>query len=285
MGKIIRAAAINWEIRAISNFDGFIQHMDELIDAATGQGAELIVLPECIDLERLSYAPGMKDSEIKDFLVQDAGNTFHYLQNISAKKNITVIGGSHLFDTGAGVVNRCPIAKNGELIFQDKINLTQYELHEWGIVGGKGLAPVGDIGVTVCYDCEFPQSGRNLAEAGVLVHCVPAYTETRRGFQRVRWSCAARAIENQVYVLHASLVGSLGREPVMQTHGSSAILCPSVAPFPESAVLAETAFGVEAIAFAELDLDKLEISRNSDDVRNWHDRDTGDFGVTPLGRA
>lgn len=279
--RIIRTAAINWEIRQISDFDGFIQHMDELIDAAVGQGAELIVLPECIDLERLSYAPVMPDYEIKNFLTKDTGRSFDYLQNISAQKNITIIGGSHLFDTGAGVVNRCPIAQRGKLTFQDKINLTQYELNEWGIVGGKGLSPIGEVGVTVCYDCEFPQSGRVLAEAGVLVHCVPAYTETQRGFQRVRWSCAARAIENQVYVVHASLVGSLGREPVMQTHGSSAILCPSVAPFPEGAVLAETPFAAEAIAFADLDLAMLDVARNSDDVRNWHDRDAGDFSIHP----
>ncbi len=281
MANIIRAAAINWEIRQVADFNGFAQHLDELIDAAAGQDAELVVLPECIDLERLSYAPDMPTSGIRDFLAADAPRTFDILQKLSADRNITIIGGTHLFDTGSKIVNRCPIARNGKLTFQDKLVLTQYEIHEWGISPGAGLSPVDYLGVTVCYDSEFPQSGRALAESGVMVQCVPAYTETQRGFQRVRWSCAARAIENQVYVIHASLVGSLGGEPVPQTCGSSAILTPSVQPFPENAILAETAFGVEGIALADLDFDVLNQARNSDDVRNWHDRNRGDFTVIP----
>lgn len=279
MANIIRAAAVNWEIRQISGFDGFIAHMDELIDAAAGQGAQLIVLPECIDLERLAYASDVSDEQVRFFLSKDTGNTFHYLQNISAEKNITIVGGSHLFDTGAGIVNRCPIAKNGELYFQDKINLTQYEISPWGLQPGTGMYPVGEIGVTICYDSEFPSSGRNLAEAGVLVQCIPAYTETQHGFQRVRFCGAARAVEHQNYVIHASLVGNLGREPITHTYGSSAILSPSIEPFPINAVLAETAYNAEAIAIADLDLDLLHQIRNQGDVRNWNDRNKGDFNV------
>lgn len=279
VARIIRAAAVNWEIRPVTDFNGFIRHMDELIDACAGQGAELIVLPECIDLERLSYAPEVADEQVRFFLSKDTSRTFDYLAEISARKNITIIGGSHLFDTGTGIVNRCPIAKNGKMTFQDKINLTQYEISPWGLQPGKGLHPVGEIGVTVCYDSEFPISGRNLAEAGVLVQCVPAYCETQHGFQRVRFACAARAVEHQNYVIHASLVGNLGREPITHTYGSSAILSPSFDPFPMNAVLAETAYHTEAIAIADLDMDLLHAIRNRGDVRNWNDRDKGDFKV------
>jgi predicted amidohydrolase len=279
METLIRAAAINWAIRPVADYNGFATHLETLVRAAAAQGANLVVLPECIDLERLSYAPAMPAHEIKQWLTRDTQRSFDLIQSLAASLNITLVGGTHLFETGAAVVNRCPIAARGQMTFQDKINLTQYELHEWGIAGGRGLYPAGPVGVTICYDSEFPVSGRNLAEAGVWVQCVPAYTETQRGFQRVRWSCQARALEHQVYVIHASLVGSLGAEPVPETYGSSAIIAPSVAPFPVSAVLAETALGTEGIAVADLDRALLETARNSDDVRNWHDRDRGDFGI------
>jgi predicted amidohydrolase len=97
------------------------------------------------------------------------------------------------------------------------------------------------------------------------------------GFHRVRESCRARAIENQVFVVHASLVGSLGREPVPSTAGSSAILAPCVEPFPADGVLAETRLNAEEIAVAELDFEALVASRESGDVRNWHDRSRGDW--------
>src|SRR3569832_94081 len=126
----------------------------------------------------------------------------------------------------------------------------------WQRVPGQNLIRMHDsrLGVTICYDSEFPESGRALAEEGVLVQCVPAFTETQRGFQRVRWSCRARAIENQNFVVHASLVGSLGREPAPSTYGSSAILTPSIEPFPIEAVLAETELGEEGVIVADLDL-------------------------------
>lgn len=279
MATLICAAAINYEIRPVPDFNGFIAHMDELIEAAAAQGAQLIVFPESIDLERLAYAPEVSDAQVKDFLARDTQRTFDYLQKISAEKDITIIGGSHMFDTGAGVVNRALIVQRGRMTFQDKLILTQYEIAPWGLMPGAGLYPVGDIGVTVCYDSEFPSSGRALADAGVLVQCVPAYTETRYGFQRVRWSCQARAIEHQNYVIHTSLVGNLGREPIVSTFGNSAILCPSFEPFPISGALAQTADNVEAIAIADLDLDLLYAVRNSGDVRNFNDRDKGDFTI------
>jgi len=135
--------------------------------------------------------------------------------------------------------------------------------------------------VTVCYDCEFPESSRVLAESGMLVQVVPAFTETRHGFGRVRWSCHARAIENQLFVVHASLVGSLGREPVVSAVGSSAVLTPPIEPFPPGAVLAETDFGVEGVALAEIDFATLLKAREGGDVRNWNDRNRGDWTVRP----
>ena len=150
---------------------------------------------------------------------------------------------------------------------------------EWNLGGASGLrvSSSGQIGVTICYDCEFPESGRALAEAGVLIQCVPAFTETQHGFQRVRWCAQARATENQVMVIHASLVGSLGAEPVLTTYGSSAILTPSIAPFPMSAILAETELNCEGIAKVDVDLDWLATSRSRGDVRNWNDRHVSDW--------
>jgi predicted amidohydrolase len=80
-------------------------------------------------------------------------------------------------------------------------------------------------------------------------------------------------------MIHASLLGHLNGEPVPMTYGSSAILAPSVEPFAESAILAETELHQPGIAIAELDFQLLLESRESDDVRNWYDRNASDFRI------
>jgi len=58
----------------------------------------------------------------------------------------------------------------------------------------------GDFGILICYDIEFPEVARVLAEAGAEILFVPSCTDGREGFCRVRYCAQARAIENQVYV-------------------------------------------------------------------------------------
>lgn len=279
MADIVRAAVINYEVRGVESHDEFLSRLEAWIVEAVSQGAELVVFPESIDLELLSLAPDLPDNETASFLAQFSPLTFEFFRAKSQETNITIVGGSHMCKTESGFVNRCPIVGRETLTHQDKINLTQYEFDPWNLTPGKGLHPIDELGVTICYDSEFPVSGRILAEQGVLIQVVPAYTETVYGFNRVRWSCQARAVEHQNYVIHASLVGSLGREPVPSTYGSSAILCPSCEPYPPTGILAETELNKAGIAIADLDLSLIHQIRNQGDVRNWNDRNSGDFEV------
>jgi predicted amidohydrolase len=193
----------------------------------------------------------------------------------------TIVAGTHLAPIGDRIINTALIVSPDQVTIQPKNILTPWESEEWQIHPGAGLAPLGDLGVLVCYDSEFPAAAQSLCESGAKILIIPAYTETVRGFHRVRWSCHARTVECQVFCIHASLVGSLGREPVLTTYGSSAILCPSVEPFPDSGILAESPLNQESMIVAELDLDLIATGRESDDVRNWHDRHKGDWALNP----
>lgn len=270
----MRVAAVNWTVHETDSVDAFFDHCERLMSQC--DGAELIVMPEFISLELLGMNPSVPVQKMAPFLAQVLQPRFGDFGDLAKAHKCTLIAGTHFVESGSQLLNAAVVATPDGNVCTDvpKVVMTQFECTEWGIDAGVGLRSLPDqrIGVTVCYDCEFPESARALAENGMLVQCVPAYTETERGFQRVRWSCHARAIENQTFVIHASLVGNLGREPIVSTHGSSAILAPSVEPFPVSAVLAETPFGEEAVAVANIDFEELEAARNSNDVRNWHDR-------------
>ena len=59
-------------------------------------------------------------------------------------------------------------------------------------------SPKAKIGVLVCYDVEFPEAARHLADEGAEILFVPFCTDNRQGYLRVRYCAQARAIENQI---------------------------------------------------------------------------------------
>ncbi len=273
----LRVATVAWKIREIRSDGDFFAHLYDLISDAHHQGAEVVVLPEMFCLELLHLAPDLEEHNVPKYLVQYAEALEDWLLRIANSSGMILIGGSHFKVVQGGIQNVCPIAHPAlGVMLAPKNKLTRYERGFWKIHPGSGLRrlPESELGVTVCYDSEFPESGRILAESGVLVQCVPAFTEDLQGFQRVRWGCHARATENQNFVVHASLVGSLGREPVPSATGSSAILTPSIAPFPSNAVLGETIPNEEGVVSATLEYEQLEQARAEGPVRNWLDRST-----------
>jgi predicted amidohydrolase len=284
MKSELTVAAVSWGLRSVKTDGEFFGHFHDLVSSAHDKGAEIVVFPEFCVLELLGLEPDLAEHKVPEYLVQFDEALEEWLVRISVNSNMTIVGGSQFRRTPSGKVGNASITATPEgrttVTFKNK--LTDYERTAWRLEPGSGLKRLSDhrLGTLICYDSEFPEATRNLAEEGVQAVVVPAFTETQHGFQRVRWCCQARAIENQIYVIHSSLVGNLGREPVPSTYGSSAILAPSIEPFPASAILAETPLNEEGIAVTTLDFSRLIEAREKGDVRNWNDRYPSDWTVT-----
>ena len=270
----IRVAAAAWEIRPARRDSSYFAHFYDLVSEAHDEGAKVLVVPELHVLELLPIVPDLDVQNAAKYLVQYSEAIEGWIKRISDSSGMIIVGGSHFKQSPDGIKNVCAIGiPNQELVFAEKNKLTTYERDMWEIQEGSGLAHLpSNLGVTICYDSEFPESGRALAESGVLIQCVPSWTETQRGFQRVRWSCQARAVENQNFVIHSSLVGELGYEPVPHTFGSTAIIAPSVEPFPVNPILRETVPNEEGLVITDLDLEMLNEARTEGEVTNWIDR-------------
>ena len=279
----IRTAAAAWRLRPLRSDAGFFGHIHDLVSEAHDEGAQLLVLPELFCLELLGLEPTLSQAKAPRYLAQYAGAIESWMVRIARNSGLVIVGGSHFREQGEEIVNVAPVAfPDGSLVLQPKNNLSEYESEVWGLASGVGLERLPDpLGVLVCYDSEFPEAGRTLAEAGTRLLAVPSWTETRRGFQRVRWSLLARAVENGIFTVHASLVGDLGREPVPRTFGSSAIIAPSMEPFPLEAILRETPMNEEGVIVADLDFAMLDAARERGEVRNWNDRHASDFALRP----
>lgn len=275
----LRVAASAWKIRPARGDSGYFGHFYDIVSAAHDEGAQVLVVPELHVLELLPLARDLDAWKAAKYLAQYAEAVEGWIKRISDSSGMIIVGGSHFKQTPDGIKNVCAVGVPGvELIFNDKNKPTQYERQMWQIRAGHGLARLPyNLGVTVCYDSEFPEAGRALAESGTLVQCVPSWTDDQRGFQRVRWSCLARAVENQIFVVHSALVGELGYEPVPSTYGSTAIIAPSVEPFPAHAVLRETPLNEEGLVITDLDFDLLYEARAKGEVTNWLDRSAGSW--------
>jgi predicted amidohydrolase len=131
----------------------------------------------------------------------------------------------------------------------------------------------GPVGVLICYDSEFPELARRLADEGAKIIFVPYATDGREGHNRVRYCCHARAIENQIYLVTAGNVGNLPNVENMDiNYAQSAIITPCDFPFARDGLAAEAGDNVETVIMADLRLDELAISRRSGTVRNLTDR-------------
>lgn len=261
----LRAAAYGWEIDPGRDFFG---HLHDVVREAVDRGVELLVLPELFSLELLGRGPVL-ESEAPTMLAPYFEEIANHLLSHAREYGLTIVGGSHFKTVLEGFANVCPVATpTGRVWLQPKNNLTAYEHSVWDLVTPEGLNPVPPLGALVCYDSEFPEAGRELSESGVTVLAVPAFTEGPHGFTRVRMSCLARAIENQIFVIHASLGGCLDCEPVPTTTGSCALIAPPVPPFPSSGILCEGF----PWAIADLNFTVINHLRMHGEVRNWQDR-------------
>lgn len=275
----LTVAAINWQVEADLPAEN---PLEGLLAAVRRADAQVVLLPECSVLELLRGHPEVGEAESAAFLARHFDEWCAAFSRLSRETGKVVLAGTAFESTARGVENVCPIClPDAQVLRTAKNRLTTYEREVWRMVPGECLTVLDDppIGIAICYDSEFPEAIRALAEAGAKILCIPAFTEGRRGFQRVRWCAHARAVENQIFVLHSSLVGGLAREPFPTAYGSSAVLCPSHDPFPESATLAESPLNEFGTAIATLDFPMLDECRRKGDVRNWQDRKPYDWRV------
>ncbi|MEQ9164775.1 MAG: nitrilase-related carbon-nitrogen hydrolase, partial [Fulvivirga sp.] len=167
--------------------------------------------------------------------------------------------------------------RNGTFETQKKIHVTPAERQDWGMTGGDKVqvfdTDAGKIGILICYDSEFPELGRILADQGLQILFVPFATDMQNGYLRVRICSQARAIENECYVAISGSVGNLPKVVNMDIQfGQSAVFSPSDFAFPSNATVAEGTPNTENTIICDVDLNDLKHLHTHGSVRNLKDR-------------
>ncbi|MDD5322776.1 MAG: carbon-nitrogen hydrolase family protein, partial [Methylococcales bacterium] len=165
---------------------------------------------------------------------------------------------------------------DGRFDYQDKLMMTRFENEQWLIKGGNGLkcfdTEYGSIAINICYDSEFPLLARKQVEAGCVLILVPSCTDTLAGYHRVKIGCQARALENQCYVVQASLVGDAAwSEAVDVNVGAAAIYTPVDRGFPDNGILAAGTINAVQWVIAEISPGSCATVRKQGQVFNYRD--------------
>jgi predicted amidohydrolase len=217
----LKVGITQFALRPEADVATFLDHVAGLVAAAAADDVELLVLPELASTGLLAsitdhtVTTETVSSDYWKILPKFTEEIASGLSSLAARHGLVIVGGSHNRLAADGTLRNTAYVSHpdGRVETQDKIHLTPQE-HQLGAKGGDELlvTRVGPFtaGLLICADIQFPELSRYLVGEGVDLIISPSLTWNRRGVHRVRTGCQARAIENQLFVLMAPLVGHSG---------------------------------------------------------------------------
>lgn len=276
----VRVCCIQYALRPVANFEAFANQVEAYVDVGDDYDADIIVFPELLAAQLLSSVPRRLDpAEAMRTLADEFTDPFEGLfLGLARKYDRILVAGTHPRWTPDGrLENVASIFVPGHPpVHQPKLHLTPTERNIWRFDPGQALHVIetdfGRFAVTICYDIQFPEVGRILAEQGVQILVVPYLTDDRRGFSRVTVCARARAVENQFYVATAGMTGSLPLiTDLTAQYAQSGIFTPADFFFPMDGLATEAASNAEMVIVADVDLALLDQARARGSVLNHQD--------------
>jgi predicted amidohydrolase len=287
--SIVRLGVVQWQMRVFDSFSDFMQQVEFFVDTVSGYNADLVLFPELFNAPLMAQFNQEDPAEAMRSLAEYTESLRDALIQMALAYNINIVSGSVPEYRDQQLFNVSFLCRrDGTWDVQYKLHITPDEQSYWGIMGGDELkifdTDVGKIGIVICYDVEYPELVRHLADKGMTILLVPFWTDTKNGYLRVRRCAQARAIENECYVAIAGSVGNLPQvENMDMQYAQSAVFTPSDFAFPHDAVAAEATPNTEMTLICDLDLDLLKELREQGSVRNLQSRRLDLYNVIWLG--
>lgn len=277
----LRIAALQYFVRPVDSFERFRDQVAGLVETARDYRCGLVVFPEYFSIQLLTLGNVRRPikEQIRD-LARQSPRVVELMSNLARQHDLYILAGTVpvIDDPDPDVVfnDSYLFNRSGDFAVQGKLHMTRFENEDWRVSPRATLRVVdtefGRVGTAICYDVEFPEIARAAARAGAHILLAPSCTDDRQGYLRVRYCAHARAIENQMYVVVSSTVGSLPMVPaVSMNYGQAAILTPSDFAFSRDGILAEGNVNQEMMVVGELNLQTILETRTTGTVIPLHD--------------
>ncbi len=286
-----RIGCVQWQMRYFENVEELLQQVEYFVDALSDYKCDVALFPEFFNAPLMGLSPSDSSIDAIWHLATYTEEILTAMSHLAVSYNINIIAGSMPVIEDDELYNVSYLChRDGQIENQHKLHPTPHEKEDWIMKGGNQLTAFdtdfGKIGVLICYDVEFPELARLLADQEMQVLFVPFWTDTKNGYLRVRRCAQARAIENECYVAIAGSVGNLPKvDNVDIQYGQTAVFSPSDFAFPHDAIVSETTPNTEMTLIVDLDFDKLTKLQNEGSVRNYLDRRRDLYRVEWIGNS
>ncbi len=284
--RVVRLGLIQWQMRLYQNLEELMQQAEYFVDSVSAYRSDFALFPEFFNAPLMAENNHLPESEAIRELAKHTDDIVGRFSELAITYNINIITGSmpEMRDNllyNVGYLCR----RDGTLERYEKLHVTPDEAQVWGLQGGKTLktfdTDCGKIGVLICYDSEFPELSRILAEEGMDILFIPFLTDTQNSYSRVRHCAQARAIENECYVAIAGSVGNLPKVENMDIQfAQSMVFTPCDFSFPADGIKAQATTNTEMILIADCDITLLRELNQFGSVRNLNDRRKDLFKLT-----
>ncbi len=284
--SIIRLGLVQWQMRLYKDMDELMQQVEYFVDAVSGYRSDFALFPEFFNAPLMSEYNHLSEPEAIRKLAEYTEEIIRRFSELAISYNINIITGSMPEVVDGNLFNVGYLCKrDGGIERFEKLHVTPDEVKVWGLQGGSKVktfdTDCGKVGILICYDVEFPEVSRMLADEGMNILFVPFLTDTQNGYSRVRHCAQARAIENECYVAIAGSVGNLPKVHNMDIqYAQSMVFTPCDFSFPTNGVKAEATPNTEMILIADVDVDMLRELNQFGSVRNLKDRREDIYSVT-----
>lgn len=274
----VRLGLIQWQMRPYNHLDELMQQAEYFIDAVSVYRSDFALFPEFFNAPLMAENNHLPESQAIRELAQHTTTIVEQFSKLAITYNINIISGSMPEIKDDILYNVGYLCKrDGTTERYEKLHVTPDEAKVWGMQGGHEIksfdTDCGKIGVLICYDSEFPELSRLLADDGMDILFVPFLTDTQNGYSRVRHCAQARAIENECYVAIAGSVGNLPKVHNMDIQfAQSVVFTPCDFTFPINGIKAEATPNTEMILIADVDIGHLRELNKFGSVRNLKDR-------------
>ena len=275
----VRVGLVQWQMRSYRTIDDLFEQVEFFVDAVSGYQSDFVLFPEYFNAPLMARFNDDSEAEAIRGLAQYTTEIRDRFVKLAISYNINIITGSmpqvkedgRLYNVGF----LC--RRDGSYESYEKIHVTPDEIKSWGLCGGSKIqtfeTDCARIGILICYDVEFPELSRLMADEGMQILFVPFLTDTQNAYSRVKVCAHARAIENECYVVIAGSVGNLPRVHNMDIqYAQSGVFTPCDFEFPTDGTRAEATPNTEMILVSDVDLDRLNHLHTYGSVKNLRDR-------------
>jgi len=259
----IKVAAV--QMRCVHDLDENVKAICQHLAACAKKGVRVAVFPECA-------TSGYFKEEILNYTEQDYLEAERAIASTCNTYNINAVVGTPYYENGVRYNMALVMDANGHTIYrQAKIQLVGGD-RGWAQPGNRlGLFRIDGhpCSLIICHDSRYPELVRIPAMKGARLVFYLSWESDIRAEHKIvpyRAQVVARAVENNVYIVHANAPQSL--KPLEGSHGQSRIVGPDGHLIQEAPIMREAVL-IETLDLGRANGNTARQSLRADFLRDW----------------